>query len=102
MKTESNPVSTPQPAQKSAKPVVPLSERAAYSPAEFAGLFGRKKTWTYRQLYAQRLKAITTLGQLMIPRSEAERLLAGATVFNGDPKRSPKARGKKTEAGQPA
>jgi hypothetical protein len=42
------------------------------------------------------VRAITTLGQLMIPRSEAERLLASATVFNGDPKRAPMARRKTT------
>jgi hypothetical protein len=77
-------------------PAIPLEQRAAYSPTEFAALFGRKKTWSYRQLYAGRVRAITTLGQLMIPRSEAERLLASATIFNGDPKRAPKARKKAT------
>ena len=92
------PCPAPQTVAKPDSSAIALSERAAYSPAEFAGLFGRGKTWAYRQLYAGRVKAITSIGQLMIPRSEAERLLALATTFNGDPKRAPKARKKAPEA----
>jgi len=53
---------------------VPLTERYAYTPKEFAALFGRQQTWGYRQLYSGRIKAIRNLRRLMIPRSEAERL----------------------------
>jgi hypothetical protein len=62
---------------------VPLAERQAYSPAEFAALFGRRQTWGYRQLYAGRVKAIRNLGRLLIPRSEVERLLKELTLHEG-------------------
>ncbi len=69
--------------------VIPLAERAAHTPAEFAGLFGRSETWGYRQLYSGRVKAIRVSGRLLIPRSEVDRLLAEAAVYTGVPERAP-------------
>ena len=34
-----------------AREPIPLNQRAAYSPAEFAALCGRSPTWTYRLIY---------------------------------------------------
>lgn len=60
--------------------------RAGYSPAEFAGLFGKHPCWTYRQLYAGKVHAVTTLGRILIPASEVERILAPAEPYNPRPK----------------
>ena len=57
---------------------VPLLERAALTPREFAAVFGRKFLWGYRQIYAGRVKTIKSLGWVLIPRSEVDRLLAEA------------------------
>jgi hypothetical protein len=51
-----------------------MSEKKAYTPPEFARLFGRERTWTYRLLYAGKIKGIKDYGRLMIPASEAERI----------------------------
>lgn len=59
---------------------LPLAEREAYTPKQFAALFGRGETWGYRQLYAGRVKALQGLGRLLIPRSEVRRILTGATL----------------------
>jgi len=72
------PVSKPTRSQK--KRAIPLSERAALSPEEFAAQFGKQKIWTYRQIYAGRIKAITGFGNTMIPRTEVERILSSAVV----------------------
>src|SRR5690349_9055816 len=61
---------------------VPLSERAAFSPAEFAALCGRSPTWAYRQIYAGRIKPISNCGQLLIPRSEIDSFLARKAEYN--------------------
>ena len=71
-----------QPAKKriarSPKIELPLMERAAVSPNEFAALFGKQTTWGYRQLYDGKVKSIKSLGRTMIPTSEVRRLLASA------------------------
>src|SRR5260370_30493013 len=63
-------------------PPVPLSDRAAYSPAEFAALCGRSPTWAYRQIYAGRLKPLTECGRLLIPRSEVDAFLSRKSEYN--------------------
>jgi hypothetical protein len=69
-------------ARRNAKsPVLPLSERSAFSPAEFAALFGREMTWTYRLLYAGRVRAIRHMKPAMIPRSEVERLTTELATY---------------------
>ena len=61
--------------------------RAAYSPAEFAATCGRHPSWAYRLLYADKIRAVTELGRILIPASELERVLSLAQPYN--PKRKP-------------
>ena len=67
-----------------ARESIPLTERLGYSPAEFAGLFGRSPTWGYRQVYAGRVKPITDCGRMIIPRAEVDSILARHRQY--DPK----------------
>ena len=62
-----------------AEKAIPFSERAALTPGEFAALFGHEQTWSYRQIYAGKIKVITGHGRMMIPKSEVERLQREAT-----------------------
>jgi hypothetical protein len=64
------------------------TNRVAYSPAEFAASCGKHPTWAYRLLYANKIRAITELGRILIPASEVERVLSLAQPYN--PKRKPK------------
>jgi len=63
-----------------------LTSRAAYSPAEFAAACGKHPSWAYRLLYANKLKAVTELGRILIPASELERVLGLAGPYNPKPK----------------
>jgi hypothetical protein len=65
-----------------AREPIPLGERAAFSPAEFAALCGRSPTWAYRQIYAGRIKPISDCGRLLIPRSEFDSFLARKGAYN--------------------
>lgn len=58
-------------------------EKLTYTPAEFAALFGKERTWAYRQLNAGKVQALTELGRTLIPKSEVERLLAEAGRYLG-------------------
>jgi hypothetical protein len=60
--------------------------RAAYSPAEFAASCGRHASWAYRLLYANKIRAVTELGRILIPASELERVLGLAEPYNPKPK----------------
>ena len=62
-------------------------ERVAYSPGEFAALFGKSQTWGYRQIYAGKVKTITQHGRILIPAADVERILAEAGIYNGEKKR---------------
>lgn len=62
-----------------------MTDKATYTAAEFAALFGKERTWGYRQLYAGKVKAITKLGQTLIPQSEVDKLLNGAERYLGAP-----------------
>jgi hypothetical protein len=64
---------------------LPLSQRATLTPEEFATCFGRQKIWAYRLAYSGRIKVITGFGNMMIPRSEIERVLDSAEAFRGGP-----------------
>ncbi len=57
--------------------------RVAYSPGEFAELFGKSQTWGYRQIYAGKVNAITEHGRILIPAKEVERILEKAGIYNG-------------------
>ena len=62
------------------KPTLP---RVAFSPGEFAALFGKSQTWGYRQIYSQKVAAITEHGRILIPAKEVERILGTAGAYNG-------------------
>ena len=62
-------------------------QRVAYSPGEFAVMFGKSQTWGYRQIYAGKVKTITEHGRILIPAAEVERILAEAGIYNGEKKR---------------
>jgi hypothetical protein len=66
------------------KELVPLSDRLGFSPTEFAGMFGKQAVWGYRQIYRGKVKAIQTLGRLIVPKSEIDRLLATAAPYNAN------------------
>jgi len=75
-----------------------MTDKVTYTPAEFAALFGKERTWAYRQLYAGKVKAITKLGQIQIPQSEVDKLLNGAERYLGSAshvKRTAKRKAKK-------
>ena len=58
-------------------------DRVAFSPAEFAALFGKSQTWGYRQIYAGKVKAITEHGRILIPAAEVEKILKTAGIYDG-------------------
>ena len=59
------------------------NDRVAFSPGEFAALFGKSQTWGYRQIYAGKVKTITEHGRILIPASEVERILGKAGTYDG-------------------
>lgn len=65
-----------------ARKPIPITERVALSPAEFAALCGRSPTWAYRLIYAGRIKPITDCGRLLIPRTQLESFLARTAEYN--------------------
>lgn len=52
----------------------PPGKRVSYSFAEAAEMFGKERTWIYRQVQKGRIRAITGFGAAMIPASEIERI----------------------------
>ena len=58
-------------------------DRVAFSPGEFAALFGKSQTWGYRQIYAGKVKTITEYGRILIPAAEVERILGKAGTYDG-------------------
>jgi len=57
-----------------------VSEKVAYSPCEFAKLFGKERTWAYRLLQKGKLAKISgDFGNILIPASEVTRLLHAAS-----------------------
>jgi hypothetical protein len=65
-----------------AREPIPLHERVAFTPSEFAALCGRSSTWGYRQIYAARIKPISDCGRLLIPREELDSFLARKAEYN--------------------
>lgn len=49
-------------------------QRAAYTFAEFANLFGKERTWTYRLANKKKIAVVKGYGSALIPASEVERL----------------------------
>jgi Helix-turn-helix domain len=65
-----------------ARKAIPLAERAAYSPAEFAALCGKSPTGAYRLIYAGKLKPITEFGRILIPHAQLDAVLARCAECN--------------------
>jgi hypothetical protein len=61
-------------------------KRVAFSPGEFAVLFGKSQTWGYRQIYSGKISAITEHGRTLIPAKEVERILEKAGIYDGKQK----------------
>jgi hypothetical protein len=78
------------------------TNRAAYSPAEFAATCGRHPSWAYRLLYGGKICAVTELGRILIPASELKRVLSLAQPYDPKPKpkSEPKPETEHEEAGQ--
>ncbi len=55
----------------------------AFSPGEFAKLFGKSQTWGYRQINCGKVKAITAYGRILIPTAEVEAVLKTAGIYDG-------------------
>jgi hypothetical protein len=87
MKPQQDPQNADNTQQASKASAVP---RIGYTPTEFAALFGRKVTWGYRLLYSGRVKAVTNLGRIMIPHSEAERIMSQPETYNPKPAKKAK------------
>ncbi|MBX3740148.1 MAG: hypothetical protein KF712_04105 [Akkermansiaceae bacterium] len=51
--------------------------RAAYTFAEFAKLFGKDRSWTYRLAEKNKIAVIKGYGYALVPASEAKRLSSG-------------------------
>jgi hypothetical protein len=64
-----------------------VTKRAAYSPSEFAAACNRHPSWAYRALYSGKLRAVTSLGRILIPASEVERVMATAAPYNPKPRK---------------
>jgi hypothetical protein len=79
MRTNDKAKQPKQTKQKAEPP--PLDQRPAYSIEEFSSLFGRQKNWGYRLVYLGKVKVIKPLGEMLIPRSEVERLTAEPVVY---------------------
>jgi hypothetical protein len=72
----------------------PLFDRVAFSPGEFATLFGKSQTWGYRQIYSGKVKAITQYGRILIPAAEVEAILKQAGIYDGIRVKLPKTKTK--------
>lgn len=57
--------------------ILPLT-RVAYTFAEFASFFGHERSWSYRMVKANRVRAVKGYGAMMIPASEVDRLIGEA------------------------
>lgn len=49
--------------------------RVAYTVAEFASLFGRRRGWAYRLIEEGKIHVVTGYGHKMIPAAEVSRIL---------------------------
>ena len=68
-----------------------LANRVALSVREFSELFGHKNpAWGYRRIYEGSVKVLDDCGQLSVPMSEVQRLLASAKRYNPQTKDSSK------------
>jgi hypothetical protein len=65
-----------------------MEDKKAYTPEEFASLFGHEKTWSYRLVWAGKISPWPEgYGKMMIPASEVARLEAMGERYNGKKKK---------------
>ena len=84
MKTNRNQTGAGETAAREQRKESVQQTRAAYSPCEFAAMFGRSQTWTYRRLYEGAIQAVKIGGRMMIPATEADKLINAEPVsFEG-------------------
>jgi hypothetical protein len=62
-----------------------ILKKLAYSPTQFAKLFGRSPAWGYRRIYAGEVGAMEIAGRAMISRDEIVRFMAERKTFQGRP-----------------
>jgi hypothetical protein len=79
MKTDKTAQQQKKPKQKPEP--LPLNQRPAYTIEEFSSLFGRHKNWGYRLVWTGKVKVIKPLGEMLVPRSEVERLTAAPVDY---------------------
>ncbi|MES2659528.1 MAG: hypothetical protein V4689_12995 [Verrucomicrobiota bacterium] len=60
-----------------------MDTKRTYTPTEFAALFGKEKSWTYRQLYAGKIEAITDFGRIQIAASQVEKIESNSGSYLG-------------------
>jgi len=65
-----------------ARKAIPLAERAAYSPAEFAALCSKSPTWASKLIYAGKLKPIAEFGRMLMPHAQLDAVLARCAEYN--------------------
>ena len=59
--------------------------RLAYSPSELAIACGRSPTWAYRMIYAGQFRVLNAEdGRMLVPRTEVDRFLASAAIYDGE------------------
>lgn len=79
-----------------------MPEKIAYTVPEFAALFGKERTWGYRQTYAGKVNTITMFGTIMVPVAEVERIMSEASRYgvsgNTVKRRAPKKKTAKRKA----
>ncbi len=63
------------------------TNRLGYPPSEYARLNGRHPSWGIGKRYSGRVKAITSMGRILIPASEVERVMATAELYNPKPRK---------------
>jgi len=59
-----------------------VKHQVAFTIPEASLLCGKSPTWGYRRVYAGEWRVTNQDGRLLVPRSELEHFLAGATAYN--------------------
>lgn len=54
---------------------IAIPRRTAFSLTEFAAMFGRHRSWAYRQARSGRIKTIVGFGNELVPSTEIDRIL---------------------------
>ncbi len=63
------------------KPHESQVQRRAYSLNEFARVFNKSRSWSYRMARSGRIKTIAGYGNLLVPADEVDRILNGGSLL---------------------